>query len=340
MSAAFASGREAMQWKKAEHDFADCFLCAHRCHIAPGKRGLCGVRENRGGTLFSLVYDRIVSAHVDPIEKKPLYHFLPGSRSYSIATVGCNFRCRFCQNWEISQAREAFAHGERVTPEQIVAAALATQCASISYTYTEPTVFFELAYDTAGLARERGLRNVFVTNGYQTPETVEKMAGRIDAANVDLKAFSEDFYRRMCKASLAPVLDSIREMHRRGIFVEVTTLVIPGENDSEAELRGAARFIASVSPDIPWHVSRFHPDYELTDRPVTPAATIYRALEIGKEEGLRYLYAGNLPGDEYENTHCPRCGKVVIARRGYFVSEVNLKAGTCAACGEKLPVIT
>ncbi len=333
------AARQAMLWKPAEKNAVDCFLCSHRCHIAPGKRGLCGVRENGDGTLRTLVYDHIIAANVDPIEKKPLYHFLPGTRSFSVATFGCNFRCGFCQNWNISQERDGFHRGQKATPEGIVESAAHSGCASIAYTYTEPTIFFELAWDTAALAQERGIRNVFVTNGYQTPETIEKMAGRIDAANVDLKSFSDDFYRKMCKARLQPVLDGIRLMHERAILVEVTTLVIPGENDGADELRRIAEFIAGVSPDIPWHVSRFHPDFEVADRPAPPPSAIHRALEIGREAGLRYLYAGNLPGSDAENTFCPGCGALVIARVGYTTSVSGLRGTACSGCGAELPLV-
>ena len=334
------SVKEAMLYRKTDGAAVDCSLCSHRCRIAPGRRGICNVRENRDGVLYTLVYGRLVSANVDPIEKKPLYHVQPGSRSYSVATAGCNFKCVFCQNAEISQiAEDSPIPGQFVAPQAIVEQASQLRCASIAYTYTEPTIFFEFAHDTAALAHERGLKNVFVTNGYQTPETIEKMVGLIDAANVDLKSFSNGFYRRHCKARLQPVLDSIRAMYERGIFIEVTTLLIPGENDSDEELRQIAGFLAATSPDTPWHVSAFHPAYLLRDRPRTPPQTIYRALEIGREAGIRFLYAGNMPGGQYEDTRCPACGNVVVGRMGYMIGEMNLKGANCGHCGQRLPFL-
>jgi len=330
---------EAMLYRKDEGGVCRCFLCARRCVIKPDKRGFCRVRENRDGTLYSLVYGRLIAAHVDPIEKKPLYHFLPGSTSFSIATIGCNFQCDYCQNWQISQADTGRVAGEYTPPEEVVRAARAHGCRSISYTYTEPTIFFEYAYDCAGLAHEQGIKNCFVTNGYQTPETIEKMAGLIDAANVDLKAFNEKFYRERCKARLEPVLESIPLMHRAGIHVEVTTLLIPGFNDDPDELKRLTEFLAGISPDIPWHVSRYHPDYRFDRAGPTPSQAIFQALEIGKRSGLRYLYAGNLPAGEYENTHCPKCGATVIERRGFSARTVGLDGAKCAKCGAELPLV-
>jgi pyruvate formate lyase activating enzyme len=332
--------KEAMLWKPRDGAVL-CALCAHRCSIPEGERGLCGVRQNVKGTLYSLVYGKLISTAVDPIEKKPLFNFLPGTRSYSIASAGCNFFCDFCQNWQISQMsrRDGAIRGEEFTPEEVVAEAAAYGCASVAYTYTEPTVFFEFALDTAVLAKRAGIKNVFVTNGYQTRETVEKMTGAIDAANVDLKAFSDDFYRCRCRARLAPVLESIRLMHAGGIFLEITTLVIPGENDSPDELKGLVEFIASVSADIPWHVSRFHPDYNLRDRDPTPADTIFEAAEIGKAGGLKYVYAGNMPAGQYEHTYCPGCGAVVVERSGFRAKNVGLDGRACRRCGAELNLV-
>ena len=315
-----------------------CRLCAHRCAIEDDKRGKCGVRLNRSGKLYSLVYGRLIAHGVDPIEKKPLYHFLPGTGSYSIATAGCNFFCDFCQNWQISQMThdDGMISGEDFTPEEVVARALAARCESIAYTYTEPTVFFEFAYDCGVLAHERGLKNVFVTNGYQTPETVEEMTGVIDAANVDLKSMNDEFYQARCKARLAPVLKAIEIMHAAGVFLEVTTLLIPGENDSDGEIRRIAGFIASVSPEIPWHISRFHPQYMQADKDWTPADTIFHAVEIGKQAGLKYIYPGNLPAGDLEHTSCPSCGARVIERSGFASRNVGLKGRQCRACGEEL----
>ncbi len=300
--------RDAMLWDPAEDRAVACRLCAHRCVIKPGKRGVCAVRENRDGRLVTLVYGEVVAAHVDPIEKKPLYHFLPGSKALSIATPGCNFRCGFCQNWQISQSprREGSAvAGEPFAPEAVVRAALDQGCRSISYTYTEPTIFFEYATDTARLAREAGLLNNFVTNGYMTAEALESIRPYLDAANVDLKAFRDETYKKVCGARLEPVLDSIRRMRALGIWVEVTTLVVPGMNDGGDELAAIARFVASVDPDIPWHISRFHPDFEYTETPATPVAALRAAVDAGRREGLRYIYVGNVPGGSEDTSGLP-----------------------------------
>jgi pyruvate formate lyase activating enzyme len=332
--------KEAMLWKGDDGN-ALCHLCAHRCNIKEGERGLCGVRLNSEGTLYSLVYGKLISRAIDPIEKKPLYNFLPGTRSYSIATAGCNFFCDFCQNWQISQMshKNGSIYGEDCTAEEIASDAKAHRCESISYTYTEPTIFFEFAYDTARIARRMGLKNVFVTNGYQTPETISKMAGVIDAANVDLKAYSDQFYKERCRARLAPVLKAIRLMYEKGIFVEVTTLIVPGENDSSDEIKQIADFVASVSPEIPWHVSRFHPQYRQSDKDWTPSDTIFDALETGKASGLKYVYAGNLPAGKYEHTYCPHCGELVVERSGFSSRSPGLSGNKCINCGEALNII-
>jgi pyruvate formate lyase activating enzyme len=327
--------KEAMLWKSQPGGKVSCFLCSHRCEIAPSKFGVCGVRENKDGKLFTHVYGEVIAAHVDPIEKKPFFHFWPGSKAFSIATVGCNFRCPFCQNWEISQSSKKDKGGPgsyKLLPEDVVREALARRCQSISYTYTEPTIFFEYAHDTARLAHSQGLANNFVTNGFMTEEALETIKPYLDAANVDLKAFREETYKKVCKARLEPVLDSIRLMNKMGIWVEVTTLVVPGMNDSAEELHDIATFIASVSPDIPWHISRFHPDYQYTDARPTPLDTLRKAYEIGKEEGLRYLYVGNV-SDLAEDTFCPHCHERLIRREGFWVGENKVKDSRCPHCG-------
>ncbi|MBU1661415.1 MAG: AmmeMemoRadiSam system radical SAM enzyme, partial [Chloroflexi bacterium] len=297
--------KEAMLYDKLDGDRVRCNLCAHRCVIAEGKLGVCKVRQNVEGTLYTLVYGRTISQHVDPIEKKPLYHFYPGSSSYSIATPGCNFRCQWCQNWEISQMprEQDLIAGRDATPKQIVADALDSGCRSIAYTYTEPTIFFEYAYDTARLAHAAGIANVYVTNGYMSTEMLETFHPHLDAANVDLKAFRDETYRRYVGAGLQAVLDSLISMKRLGIWVEVTTLVIPGINDDPCELREAAQFVAQeLGTETPWHISRFFPHYKMGDIPPTPVETMRRAYEIGWEEGLRYVYLGNVGGES--NTVC------------------------------------
>jgi pyruvate formate lyase activating enzyme len=313
-----------------------CNLCRHRCLIKAGRRGICGVRENRAGVLQTLVFGKLIARHIDPIEKKPLYHFLPGSRSYSIATVGCNFRCRFCQNADIAQMPEdqrGLIVGDPCTPQEVVAAALKGGCRSISYTYTEPTIFFEFAYETAKLAHAKGLKNVFVTNGYMTDEALEMIRPYLDAANVDLKAFNETYYRDVCGAKLSNVLETLKQMKSRGIFVEVTTLIVPGLNDDSGEIEKLAQFLVTdLGPETPWHISRFHPTYKLTDRPPTPLATLVKARGIGLKAGLRYVYTGNVPGEDSENTFCYSCGRIVIERWGFQIKSTAIEEGRCRYC--------
>lgn len=317
-----------------------CFLCAHHCRIAPGDRGLCQVRENHDGALYTLVYGRPVSTAVDPIEKKPLFHFLPGSSTFSLATVGCNFTCDFCQNSDISQMPRDQGRiiGRSLPPARVVESALEAGCLSISYTYTEPTIYYEYARDCAELATQSGLKNVFVTNGYMTAEALRDIAGRLHAANVDLKSFSDAFYRRFVGARLKPVLDTIRRLWDMGVWLEVTTLLIPGRNDQPGELRSLAAFLASVSTDIPWHVSRFYPCYRALDVPPTPVGSVESALRIGREEGLNYVYGGNIPGHGSESTVCPGCGRVVIQRHGFRAVEIGMADGVCKDCGRKIPI--
>jgi pyruvate formate lyase activating enzyme len=327
--------REALFWEKLDGDRVHCQLCRFHCRIADGHLGRCGVRLNRGGVLFSLVYGRLIAEHVDPIEKKPLFHYLPGSLSYSIATVGCNFRCLHCQNADIAQwpHRDRDIPGRSVSPEQVVRQALQSGCRSISYTYTEPTIFYEYALDTATLARREGLGNVFVSNGYITAEALERIAPFLDAANVDLKGFSDEFYRDVTGASLQGVLDSLREYRRLGIWLEVTTLLIPGLNDGDGELQQLARFIREeLGEQVPWHVTAFYPTYKMTDRPPTPLATLRRARRIGIEAGLRHVYTGNVPGDDGENTWCPGCGQLLLERRGFRLGKMTLADGRCGRC--------
>lgn len=327
--------KEAMLFRRLRKQKIRCDLCAHRCVIEVGHRGICQVRANQRGTLYSLVYGKAVATHLDPIEKKPLFHFQPGSSAFSVATVGCNFRCTHCQNADISILPAAHNHimGQDLMPQEIVAAAERSGCRSIAYTYTEPTIFFEYAHDIARLASEKDLGNLFITNGYMTEEALRTAQPYLDAANVDLKSFSENHYRQVCGARLQPVLDSLQLMKNLGIWVEVTTLVIPTLNDSEGELRQIAEFIFSLGPETPWHISQFYPTYQLTHLPPTPVKNLRRGREIGLEVGLRYVYTGNVPGDEGESTFCYRCGQRLIHRYGYSILENRLEGAKCDRCG-------
>ena len=286
------------------------------------------------GRLVSLVYARAIARHVDPVEKKPLFHFQAGSRTYSIATAGCNFRCLFCQNADISQMPRDIKRimGDEFPPEQVVLAARQSRCQSISYTYTEPTIFFEYAYETAKLAHAAGMKNVFVTNGYMTSEALDLIQPYLGAANVDLKAFSDEFYKEQCGAKLAPVLESLKKLKSMGVWLEITTLVIPGLNDSDRELTDIAKFIWELGPETPWHVSRFHPTYMLRNASSTPVATLKRAREIGLQVGLHFVYTGNVPGDQGEKTLCHNCGRVLIDRFGFATGQYTIKKGRCPDC--------
>lgn len=356
----------ALYYECLPDKFVLCTLCPHDCKIAPDRRGACGVRLNRGGRLFTAVGNRIVSAEVDPIEKKPLFHFLPGSTAYSIATVGCNLRCRFCQNWTISQwpkLKESVDRGEEapsavgehpasewcaekepaegywglgteVTSSELVQQAARSRSQSMAYTYTEPTIFYELALGTARMASAAGLGNVFVTNGFIALDPLREIAPYLSAANIDLKSFRDSYYKKLCGARLQPVLAAIREYKKLGVWIELTTLLIPGLNDDESELRDIANFIkADLGEDVPWHISRFFPAYKMEHWKETPIRSLLRARDVGREAGLRYVYIGNVPEEEgAENTLCPGCGTVVIRRWGFAVVENRLQAGRCPNC--------
>ena len=325
--------KEAMLYEKAAGKNVHCFLCAHHCRIAESKFGFCGVRQNIGGKLYTQVYAEVIASHVDPIEKKPLYHFLPGTTAYSIATIGCNFRCGFCQNWQISQVSKREGsdfNSYELKSEEVIREAKRAKCASIAYTYTEPTIFFEYAYDTAKLAKAAGLFNTFVTNGYMTKEALDTVHPYLDAVNVDLKFFKDESYKKICQGSLQPVLDSISYMKKLGIWVEVTTLIVPGQNDSANELKDIAEFIASLGKEIPWHISRFHPDYKFNDTPPTDMDIIKRAQGLGKKAGLYYVYLGNVAEDT--NTFCPKCGELLIERQLYTTKKYYDENGQCPSC--------
>ncbi len=340
--------KEAMLYEKLSDGRVHCHLCAHECRIAEGQKGICQVRENQGGTLYTLVYGRTIARHVDPVEKKPLFHFYPGSRAYSVATPGCNFRCRWCQNADISHLpRERHLQmGMEASPKEVVSAARQNRCRSIAYTYTEPTIFFEYSYDTARLAhgrspsrdghRHEGIANIYVTNGFMTEDMLEMFEPYLDAANVDLKAFRDETYREYIGGRLQPVLESLRKMKELGIWLEVTTLVIPGINDDLDELRDIASFIAEeLGPETPWHISRFRPAFKMRDRSATSLSTLRRAQRIGEEAGLRYIYLGNIPGES--NTVCHACGEMLIRRSGYRIVDNRVgKGARCPNCGAEL----
>ena len=331
--------KRAVLWEPVDKKVR-CKLCNHRCVIDEGKLGRCCVRRNIDGVLYSLTYDKVCSANPDPIEKKPLFHFQPGTRSFSVATMGCNFRCEFCQNWQISQAaiERGQIVGEPIAPEQIVEGAIRSGCKSIAYTYTEPTVFMELCEECGQLGKERGLTNVFVSNGYMTREAIDFVDGWLDGINIDLKAFSDDYYKRLCGAKLQPVLDTIKYIAKEtNIWMEITTLLIPGENDSEDELKRLADFIVSdAGPDVPWHISKFHPQYKYMNSLPTPIDSLERAYRTGQAAGLHYIYLGNVPGSQAESTFCYNCGRLLIERIGYRIAMNNVADSKCPDCGTEV----
>jgi pyruvate formate lyase activating enzyme len=335
--------KEAYLYKTLDDEKVRCDLCSFRCVIENGERGQCAVRENRNGKLYSLVYGKAIAKSIDPIEKKPLFHFLPGSKSFSIATVGCNFRCLYCQNHEISQyplENGGKIAGEDYPPQQVVEDAIKAGCKSIAYTYTEPTIFFEYAIETAKIAKDKGLKNIFVTNGYMTKEAIDMMDGLIDAANIDIKSFSDAYYLQVAGgARLKPVLNSLEYMKKKGIWVEATTLIIPNVTEEPVEMMTIADHLYSLDPAIPWHISRFFPSYKMDDVPPTDPRLIQNIAKIAKSIGLKYVYTGNLPGDGFENTYCPKCGELLIKRYGFDILENRIIDGKCPKCDEKIDIV-
>jgi pyruvate formate lyase activating enzyme len=318
--------------------YVQCTLCPHRCIIADGERGTCRVRENRGGRLYSMVYGNPCAVHVDPIEKKPFYHFLPTVPAFSLATAGCNLRCMYCQNWQISQVPPEETRNYTLPPQDVVRQSLLQQAPVIAYTYSEPIIFYEYMLDTARLAREAGLRNVVISAGFISPEPLRELCQAVDAIKIDLKGYDETFYRDVCEGELQVVLETIRTIYESGTHLEIVNLVVPTLNDSLEQLRALARWVArDLSPGVPLHFSRFHPQYKLTNLPPTPVETLDRARDIALEEGIRFAYVGNVPGHLGNNTYCPSCGELLIERQGFTVTAYNLKGGTCAFCEETIP---
>jgi len=325
----------ALYWEDAGGGNVRCTLCPRRCVVPPGGRGHCGVRENRDGIYYTLSYGNPCAVHVDPIEKKPFYHFLPTTSAFSIAVAGCNLDCKFCQNWHISQRRPEETYNYRLPPEELVDLAVQSGCSSIAYTYSEPTIFYEYMLDCAKEARRRGLRNVYHSNGFINEQPLRELCPYLDAANIDLKGFSEEYYSEMTGGRLAPVLRSLRNLVEEGVHLELTTLVVPGGNDDPEDLRAMCRWIhENLGDSVPLHLSRFHPQYQLTGLAPTPLATLERARRTALEEGLRFVYIGNVPGHEANSTYCPSCGALLIYRVGYDVEIRGLDAGVCSACGE------
>ena len=328
--------KKALFFEQAANGSVRCLLCPHACLIGDGQTGICRVRVNRDGVLYSLNYGCLAAMNLDPVEKKPLYHFLPSSSTMSIAGLGCNLKCRFCQNSSLSIDFSA-PTGEEISPAQVLEAALQAGAASLSYTYSEPTVFIEMILETSRLARRAGLANILVSNGYISAEAGRELFPLLDAANIDLKSFSEDFYRDYCRGGLEPVLATIRSLAAGAVWLELTTLVIPGLNDSPGEADKIARFIAAISPDIPWHISRFFPHHELCDLPPTPERTVSDFIEVGRGQGLRYLYAGNSNLIEATETRCPQCSELLVLRRGYQSRVFFKSPGICPVCTLRIP---
>jgi pyruvate formate lyase activating enzyme len=329
---------EALFYERREGGAVRCSLCPRACVIAPGERGHCGVRENRGGALYTLVYGRLCSVHADPIEKKPLFHFLPGELAFSIATAGCNVRCRFCQNWEIAQARPEELPAQFLSPSDAARLARESQCAAIAYTYTEPTIFAEYAMDVADAGRAAGLRSLAVSNGYIGPEAIKEFYGRMDAVKIDLKSFSEAYYKEIVGAQLKPVLAALTALKAMGKWVEIVYLLIPGGNDDDAELTAMARWVkTNLGAEVPLHFSRFYPQYKMLDRPPTPVESLDRARAIALAEGLHYVYIGNVPGHAAQNTVCPQCSQLLVERAGFTAGRVLIREGRCPGCGHEIP---
>ncbi len=329
--------KEALFYKKLENNLVQCELCPHKCVIKDGNRGICRVRKNRKGVLYSLVYGRLCSTSAEPIEKKPLYHFLPGSLAYSIATVGCNLKCKHCQNYEISQAKPEDVPTLSFNPKDIVKNAIKGGCKSIAYTFTEPTVFYEVALEISKLAKKNNIKNIIVSNGFINPIPLKELCKHIDAANIDLKSINDKFYKDICEARVEPILEALKILKKEGVWLEITNLLIPTLNNSEKEIKNLIKWIKkNLGTKVPLHFTAFYPCYELLSLPPTPAETLKKARKIALQEGLKYVYTGNVQDDEGNNTFCPKCKKMLIKRRLFSVIENNLKQNRCKYCDEKI----
>lgn len=331
---------EAMYYKPLEDERVECLLCPRDCKVADLERGYCGVRENRGGKYYTLVHSRVCALNIDPIEKKPLFHYLPGSRAYSLATAGCNIECKFCQNWQISQFRPEQVDSFKLSPQDAVSQARENGCQTIAYTYSEPVIFYEYMYDTSQLAKEVGIGNVMISNGYIKKEPLVKLCNELTAVKIDFKAFSERFYKETCNGELKPVLDTLITLKEIRIWFELVVLVVPTLNDSPEEFKAMCKWIMkNIGPDVPIHFTRFHPTYKIKNLPPTPVKTLEMARDIAMEEGLNYAYVGNVPGHSGEQTYCPECKDAVIGRVGYTIVKMDIVDNKCVKCGHQIPGI-
>ncbi len=337
--------KKAILYKKLADNKVQCFACSHKCIINEEQTGICGVRQNKQGDLYLLVHNKPISVNIEPVEKKPLFQLLPGEKIFSLGTIGCNFGCEFCQNWEISQLPKTIdtirqtgyeRQQETWTSEIIIQHCLESKIPMIAYTYNEPTIWTEYAYEIMKLAKEKGIKNVWVSNGFMSQETLDLISPYLDAINIDLKSFSEYFYKNICKARLEPVKENIKKIHEKGIWLEVTTLIIPGINDSDKELQQIAEFLNNISENIPWHISAFYPGYKMVDISSTPKESLIKAYQIGKQAGLKYVYIGNTPDAEYESTYCPKCNFLLIKRLGLDMIENKIQNGKCPKCNTEI----
>ena len=341
--------KKAILYEKLDNNKIRCLACSHQCLINEGQVGICGVRQNKNGDLYLLVYGKPISVNIDPVEKKPFFHFLPGQKAFSLGTIGCNFGCDFCQNWEISQLPKTIdkiqetsyeMQHESWLPEAIIEHCKNSKIPMIAYTYNEPTIWTEYAYDIMKLAKEQGIKNIWVSNGFMSEKTIEMISPYLDAINIDLKSFSNNFYHKICKAQIEPIKENIKKIWKKGIWVEVTSLIIPGKNDSNQELKQIAKFLKNISPNIPWHISAFYPAYKMTDISPTSQESLIKAYKIGRDAGLKYVYTGNIPNIDYESTYCPKCNTKLITRHGTEIIKNSLiNKNQCFQCKEKIPII-